>query len=463
MNTEKLISKYLDSNLTNEEDAILRYAINNDVKAKKAFEQSVHIFSIMKKDARDIRVPKKLFSNTEDIIMMKYIDSANANLRAVPVKRNYKYAYNLIAASVCFLFLNLFFISELKYNPMMNNVDTETTPAYKYNTIELSDDLLLNNEQVISNEQKNDKIYNQKVINENILNETRKIIDLTNNDKVISEINNNTYEGNDLEQEIKYPSTVLNSVELGMVNTELTDNQESNELQFLQQVEETVLADNILLSKENYNILNNNNIKNTNLNNIREFKLSTNAININSFFGTDIIRSGISDDQDAFITNFSQSVTYAITNSHSVGVEFGYSNYAYNENFESQGTNNNKIKNSSGTIFEVNDLRTTPLEFDYKSLSFNTNKQIYWGAAYYELLMLDNSIFSLQSRIGAGLTEEGPLSYGRIFSCYRLFKGFNITIGTEGRVFYSRFPEISQTSKELKATFSIIYGFQINL
>ncbi len=463
MNTEKLISKYLDSNLTNEEDAILRYAINNDVKAKKAFEQSVHIFSIMKKDARDIRVPKKLFSNTEDIIMMKYIDSANANLRAVPVKRNYKYAYNLIAASVCFLFLNLFFISELKYNPMMNNVDTETTPAYKYNTIELSDDLLLNNEQVISNEQKNDKIYNQKVINENILNETRKIIDLTNNDKVISEINNNTYEGNDLEQEIKYPSTVLNSVELGMVNTELTDNQESNELQFLQQVEETVLADNILLSKENYNILNNNNIKNTNLNNIREFKLSTNAINISSFFGTDIIRSGISDDQDAFITNFSQSVTYAITNSHSVGVEFGYSNYAYNENFESQGTNNNKIKNSSGTIFEVNDLRTTPLEFDYKSLSFNTNKQIYWGAAYYELLMLDNSIFSLQSRIGAGLTEEGPLSYGRIFSCYRLFKGFNITIGTEGRVFYSRFPEISQTSKELKATFSIIYGFQINL
>ncbi len=463
MNTEKLISKYLDSNLTNEEDAILRYAINNDLKAKNAFEQSVHIFSIMKKDAREIRVPKKLLSNTEDIIMMKYIDSANVHIKAIPVKRNYKYAYNLIAASVCFLFINLFFISDLKYNPTMNNVDSETTPAYKYNTIELSDDLLLNNAHVISNEKKTEKNYNQKVNNEIKSNETTSFNDLANNDKVLSEINNNTYEGNDLENMITYPSTVLNSIEVGNTNTKYTDNQENVEFQFLQPVEETVLPDNILLSKENYNTLNNKKIQKSNLNNIREFKLSTNAINISSFFGTDIIRSGISDDQNAFITNFSQSVTYAITNSHSVGVEFGYSNYAYNENFESQESKTNKIKNSSGTIFEVNDLRTSPVEFNYKSLSFNTDKQIYWGAAYYELLMLDNSIFSLQSRIGAGLTEEGPLSYGRIFSCYRLFKGFNITIGTEGRVFYSRFPEISQTSKELKATFSIIYGFQINL
>ncbi|HPI19445.1 MAG TPA: hypothetical protein PKY56_03670 [Candidatus Kapabacteria bacterium] len=463
MNTEKLISKYLDSNLTNEEDAILRFAINNDLKAKKSFEQSVHIFSIMKKDAREIRVPKKLLSNTEDIIMMKYIDSANVNIRAIPVKKNYKYAYNLIAASVCFLFINLFFISDLKYNPKINNSESETTTLYKYNTIDLSDNLSLNQEQVIANEKKTEKKYIQKVNSENILNETARINDLANNDEVLSEINNNTIVGNDLEQEIKYPSTVLNSMEVGKTNTEYTDNQEIVELQFLQPIDEAILLENNLLSKENYKTLNNNNIQNTNLNDIREFKLSTNAINLSSFFGTDIIRSGISDDQNTFITNFSQSVTYSITNSHSVGVEFGYSNYAYNEKFESQGTNNNKIKNSSGTIYEVNDLKTTPLEFNYKSLSFNTNKQIYWGAAYYELLMLDNNIFSLQSRVGAGLTEEGPLSYGRIFSCYRLFKGFNITIGTEGRVFYSRFPEISQTSKELKATFSIIYGFQINL
>lgn len=462
MNTEKLISKYLDGNLTNEEDAILRFAINNDLKAKNAFEQSVHIFSIMKKDAQDIRVPKKLLSNTEDIIMMKYINIANQNIKSVPVKRNYKFAYNLIAASVCFLFLNLFFIADLEYNP--NSINSEKTSSIKYNSIEFSNDLLFNSDIINSNQKK--KVDNKEIliVNKNeILKESTENISTRSNEEALAERNNTIGENEEFTLEFKNPNTLLKSIEISKLTTDFIENPKQIDLTNLKLIEEAKINENYQLNEEILNELSNNNIQQTNLMNIKDFNFSSKVININSFFGTDVIRSGISDDQKAIVSNFSQSVTYSITNTHSVGVEFGYSNYTFNENLAPNETQPQKIKQTDEAILKVNELSPLPINFNYSSLSFDNNKQIYWGAAFYELLMLDNDIISLKSRIGAGVTEEGPLSYGRIFSCYQLFNGFNITIGTEGRVFFSRFPEITQSSKELKAIFSIIYGFQINL
>ncbi len=462
MNTEKLISKYLDGNLTNEEDAILRFAINNDLKAKNAFEQSVHIFSIMKKDAQDIRVPKKLLSNTEDIIMMKYINIANQNIKSVPVKRNYKFAYNLIAASVCFLFLNLFFIADLEYNP--NSINSEKTSSIKYNSIEFSNDLLFNSDIINSNQKK--KVDNKEIliVNKNeILKESTENISTRSNEEALAERNNTIGENEEFTLEFKNPNTLLKSIEISKLTTDFIENPKQIDLTNLKLIEEAKINENYQLNDEILNELSNNNIQQTNLMNIKDFNFSSKVININSFFGTDVIRSGISDDQKAIVSNFSQSVTYSITNTHSVGVEFGYSNYTFNENLAPNETQPQKIKQTDEAILKVNELSPLPINFNYSSLSFDNNKQIYWGAAFYELLMLDNDIISLKSRIGAGVTEEGPLSYGRIFSCYQLFNGFNITIGTEGRVFFSRFPEITQSSKELKAIFSIIYGFQINL
>jgi len=462
MNTEKLISKYLDGNLTNEEDAILRFAINNDLKAKNAFEQSVHIFSIMKKDAQDIRVPQKLLSNTEDIIMMKYINIANQNIKSVPVKRNYKFAYNLIAASVCFLFLNLFFIADLEYNP--NSINSEKTSSIKYNSIEFSNDLLFNSDIINSNQKK--KVDNKEIliVNKNeILKESTENISTRSNEEALAERNNTIGENEEFTLEFKNPNTLLKSIEISKLTTDFIENPKQIDLTNLKLIEEAKINENYQLNDEILNELSNNNIQQTNLMNIKDFNFSSKVININSFFGTDVIRSGISDDQKAIVSNFSQSVTYSITNTHSVGVEFGYSNYTFNENLAPNETQPQKIKQTDEAILKVNELSPLPINFNYSSLSFDNNKQIYWGAAFYELLMLDNDIISLKSRIGAGVTEEGPLSYGRIFSCYQLFNGFNITIGTEGRVFFSRFPEITQSSKELKAIFSIIYGFQINL
>ena len=296
-----------------------------------------------------------------------------------------------------------------------------------------------------------------------LLKESTENISSQSNEVALAERNNTIAENEEFAQEFKNPNTILKSIDISKLATDFIENPKKIDLTNLNPIEEAKIIENYQLNDEVLNELSSNKIQQTNLMNINDFNFSTKVININSFFGTDVIRSGISDDQKAIVSNFSQSVTYSITNTHSVGVEFGYSNYTFNENLATNETQTQKIKQKDEAILKVNELSPLPINFNYSSLSFDNNKQIYWGAAFYELLMLDNNIISLKSRIGAGVTEEGPLSYGRIFSCYQLFNGFNITIGTEGRVFYSRFPEISQSSKELKAIFSIIYGFQINL
>jgi hypothetical protein len=262
MNTEKLISKYLDGNLTNEEDAILRFAINNDLKAKNAFEQSVHIFSIMKKDAQDIRVPKKLLSNTEDIIMMKYINIANQNIKSVPVKRNYKFAYNLIAASVCFLFLNLFFIADLEYNP--NSINSEKTSSIKYNSIEFSNDLLFNSDIINSNLKK--KVDNKEIliVNKNeILKESTENISTRSNEEALAERNNTIGENEEFTLEFKNPNTLLKSIEISKLTTDFIENPKQIDLTNLKLIEEAKINENYQLNEEILNELSNNNIQQT--------------------------------------------------------------------------------------------------------------------------------------------------------------------------------------------------------
>ncbi|NLO18961.1 MAG: hypothetical protein GX121_03650 [Ignavibacteria bacterium] len=477
MNIEELISKYLDGNLTNDEDAWLRSYVNSNIKAKNSFEQSVLLFSLMKKDAQSIRVPKKLLSNTEDIIMMKYISSEPRSINQIPRKRSFKQAYSLIAASLAFLFLNLFFISDFEYKAEQKQVEIASDKMQG----------VIKNELPLSKETAQKQV--KKTVVENIsqnssdgslpIVEIVKSIEISKNIDTVKHDNSNfeTFAAQTMEQSIdsnegdggaaalQSVKTSIDRLENRSINNNINQQKEEYAFSILQSFENELLIESSQndlhfqklssIGQYQLNVPSNSEI-------YQESFFSNNPININSFFGTDIVRSGISKEQKALVSNFSQSVAYSIAENHSIGAEFGYSNYSYVESFVAKDAPAQK-KGSSSTIFALNDLKPIPNEFSAADMSFDRNKQIYWAAAFYELLMLNSSRFSFKSRIGAGIAEEGPLGYGRVFSCYQLFNGFNITIGTEGKIFYSRFPEITRPSKEMKATFSIIYGFQINL
>jgi anti-sigma factor RsiW len=71
MNLEKLISKYLDGELSYQEDIELREILANDPEAKATFEEYVEMDYILKKDAQDTSLPKDLKDSVEDQVLMR--------------------------------------------------------------------------------------------------------------------------------------------------------------------------------------------------------------------------------------------------------------------------------------------------------------------------------------------------------------------------------------------------------
>jgi hypothetical protein len=169
-------------------------------------------------------------------------------------------------------------------------------------------------------------------------------------------------------------------------------------------------------------------------------------------------RSGFSANKSTSITHFSQSLAYSIDNTNKLGLEFGYTQYDYTSNMMI----NVPINSQPGNHIKENpEIGHGQDEFISVPFPVNQKKQIFWASTFYENTILAFSDLSLNARLAIGGSNDGPLSYGRFFAKYEFINGVSATLGTEGRIFFAKLPDINNVEKDLKATFSIIYGFQI--
>jgi hypothetical protein len=76
MNLDKLISKYIDGELSIKEDLILRELIANDKDAKAAFDSDINLHYLLQNDAKSIEVPSK-FNGFNDILFKDQIEENN--------------------------------------------------------------------------------------------------------------------------------------------------------------------------------------------------------------------------------------------------------------------------------------------------------------------------------------------------------------------------------------------------
>ena len=70
MNLDSLLSKYLDGELTHDEDEQLRSLLSEDKDAKVDFDSAVLLNAAMKDDSESILVPEEVSQETEDNILM---------------------------------------------------------------------------------------------------------------------------------------------------------------------------------------------------------------------------------------------------------------------------------------------------------------------------------------------------------------------------------------------------------
>lgn len=444
MNPDDLIMKYIDGELNYSDDEKLRNIISIEPKIKEDFDLDIYIHSAIKDDSKKISPSPELVSSTQDKILMKILASQQFTH---PSTKNPKKIYAYVAAVAVFILINFIYFGD-------NSIHSNSSLSH------LKEQMNLFNPHTIldvtsNSDQKSNNQSLQKMKGNN---------SITSNSKKPN-YPNGIFSNNESKTDIKSKSdinknlNVLNNIEDHYYSS-LISNLEINQIQNLNLIDISQIFNS---SREE--VINDNtntkpmlNLEGTLLNLFQpsiDFYSQNNDIQFSSFFGTDIYRNGIPDKKIG-ISHISQAMAYSINNTQRIGIEVGYTEYTYEQTV-----------NVLVPISSITDEKFIIPQFNNDSdndlilypIKFNKNQQVFWGAAFYEESLLSNQFLSLVGRIGGGTTSEGPLGYTRFFAKVNLMENLSLSLGSEGRIFLGRVPELN-SDKSWKSSVSLIYGFQ---
>ncbi|TAL68985.1 MAG: hypothetical protein EPN82_08725 [Bacteroidetes bacterium] len=473
MELDDYISKYIDSELTDEEDVLLRNLLSEDEFSRDKFDSAVTVHLAMKEDSQSIEPPEDIFRQTEDIVLMKILASQPIIAERPFFRRRTQV---LAAMIVFFIFSFVFQIDDMQLGWLntIGNFSNSISNPTKHETINENNNLqniTASGERIVRNRGVSNLAILSKHDNDgSTLASTAGGAGIrsieTNHDglrpienRISAEISKPELmpappiavkTDNEEKKEVLKPSVTLNSS--GVELNKLLDKDTDDNIIIKNSTENIIAKDTkseIKLMKLNYE------------NTLREAVNDKTNIIFSSFLGTDVIRTGFNDNEKLAITNFSQSVAYSINDYEKMGIEIGYSEYAYKENVVMPSPYHS-LKNVKSQSIETAEL-INPIGVDMfeSSVTFNRQQQFVWGSAFYERSIIKSQDMALEGRIGIGMSHDGPLGYGRLFGKYNFLNGFSVTVGTEGRVFQTFLPG-EDVNKKLRSTTTIIYGFQIN-
>ena len=113
MELDDYISKYIDSELTDEEDVRLREMLSEDDFARDKFDSAVTVHLAMKEDSQAIEPPEDIYRQTEDIVLMKIL----ASQPIIAERPVFWRRTQLLAAMIVFLIFSFIFkIDDLQFN-----------------------------------------------------------------------------------------------------------------------------------------------------------------------------------------------------------------------------------------------------------------------------------------------------------------------------------------------------------
>ncbi|MCX7735888.1 MAG: hypothetical protein N2319_04160 [Candidatus Kapabacteria bacterium] len=442
MNPDDLIMKYIDGELSYSEDEELRNMISLEPKIKEDFDLDIYIHSAIKEDSRAITPSPEVVSSTEDKVLMKILASQKV---AQPIIKFRKRTYAYVAAVAVFILVNFIYFgdniinNDLRLSQLKEqmNLFSPQTILDESENIDLKTDNQFKNTLISENKTKKaDKKQAQiEPINNLSQSDLRREAGNNQNLNVLSNIEDN------------YHTTILNDIE-----TKQKQNISQIDLaQAFDFPKEEVIIDNAVTKP----MLNLNGAHLNLFQPSSDFYTQSSDIQFSSFFGTDVLRNGIPDKKIG-ITHISQAISYSINNTQRIGIEMGYTEYSYEQTV-----------NVLVPLGSINDERFIVPQFNNDNendlilypIKFNKNQQVFWGAAFYEESLLSNEYLSLVGRIGGGTTSDGPLGYTRFFAKINVLKNVSVSLGTEGRLFLGRVPELN-SEKSWKSSVSLIYGFQ---
>ncbi len=548
MSLNKLISKYLDGELTSTEDDALRSLLSEKKSARDKFDAAVHLHIAFREDAESIKAPEELVRETEDIVLMEILSQPPVTMTRKRFGSRYFYSPFVLGMLVIFFMSSIFKIHDLNSN--LNNNLNNNFGSDTYGT--LADNIIipdvpagqsgemLNVEN--NSDEKNNSVQSQSLQNETyLLSEAalkqasdklknyrlKKSSDKSFSEKSLSDNNSanenisavlnyeansgsaagssdisdagqsgdllaanpimpeadildgssafalNTIESNTIESNTIESNTIDNEGAPNLNPTQTSDNPgfESSRLISANITDSPVNTANKPTGKMSLGLAN---IKNTTIsnnpaisNNIAMMNLNPfgnlyeiNDVQITTFAGSDYYRNGVDAKGSSAISHVSQSIGYGVGNSSRIGVEFGYTQYSFDERMTISVPPGKAASHSSIEVVNPSDQEDG---FIAIPIVFNRRQKLFWGAAFYERTIVDDyGGLSLITRGGIGGSSDGLLGYARIFGKFEIISGVFINIGTEYRMFMSGAPQFSRQS-DWKETGSLIYGLQFKL
>lgn len=189
-------------------------------------------------------------------------------------------------------------------------------------------------------------------------------------------------------------------------------------------------------------------------------------VQMTTFIGSGLLKVGSNPATAA--TSVSQSIAYAVNTDNRIGIEVGYTGYSVTDGGTITVPVATRPNSKGGTIQDADDgLPKSPAsgdnlgKYEQQSVSFTNNKTVFWGSAFYERTLIDKGDLTVNARLGAGGSPEGPMAFGRAFARYTVFTGVSLTLGAESRLSVLQAPMVEALHKETSTGVSVVYGVQV--
>lgn len=452
-----LLFRYLDGEITRDEDKTLREVIKNDPELGEDFQSFLEIDYHINKINDEFEYPDDFLNEVGNKISNQMVLDNELNQMRKQVRRQYATRFLLVPAMIATFFF-AFLISvqnpeiDLLNFSLNRNSGTDVINQPSADSQEIN---------VISSAQKtlSNPIYSNRPISiakveQNNDNKAKFIGEIVEKDEI--SINND-----------ETTNTTNHSIILAIEQTKNSDepilNNKSNEnaIEYQGSISNTNFALNLPinnnLNSEDFYI--NPKFQSFNSGLFQSALVNNSNIEINSLLGTDLVQIGVNS-TNQIISSFTQSFAAEITNGSSLGLEAGYMEFKSNAKKITEISKPNKGGLNGYTVLELeNNSSDNPVLIRVEGIEV-VNQRLFWVGLFYERNFLNYENFNISSRISLGASDNGVISSLKFLAKYNLTRGIILTFGTDAKIFEGSFNE-NQINR-INSAFSLIYGVKFS-
>lgn len=457
----QLISRYLDGELSRDEDTLLRSMLAADPAAKEAFDAAIILHGMMKDDANSVHLPLDTAFRIEDALMEHIAQNAASVAVSQPIipipSTFYRKSRNpvLVLSALLIMIVSgrisdsdfLFQISGIASSKASNTASSSLSESQAFAS-------------ALQQAEKSD-IFHSKMQSKGV--------------------NRNSKAAQTIAQLSDDPSSRLAAVNTAQDITvqdesAITERSEKKSIYAYPGFDASVALPSAISQQRQ---LQNSGIAQSRLTNTSALTITpattreNSPVSASAFAGTSVVFN--SPNSNSQLLSISQSIAYDFTEADRVGVEIGYMGMGY------QAQGRILVPVQTGTRSKVLGFDDSPIdastggtkggavqvkknEFEYTSSSvhYNEDKSMYWGGAFYErALSSAGSPLSLHIRAGAGASADGAIGYGRVYARYTVLPGMAFSVGGDARAFTSRSVNQEAAALNTSTAVSVVYGLSV--